>query len=386
MTKDIHPDSFVKPGFEKVVDAFLSNFQETEELGASTAVYKDGELVADIWGGWVDEDKRVPWAKDTLVNVWSCTKGLVSTSIHLLISRGKLSLSDPISKHWPELSGGAKDRITLQHVLTHRSGIVTWQSKEEVNLLYEWDRAVGLLAEQEVFWEPGEQSGYHLFTFGHLLGELIRRVDGRTVSDFIQQELARPLELDFHMPLPREHLYRVSDIYLMPTTTQIPDSARQKLPEIAKFAFTNPLARVYDANSQDWRDAVIPAANGHCTARDLAKLYGLISNGGQLGNLKMFEPADVERMREPAPSGVDLVLGPGMKGKEMVWGHGYHINSNLFNGSNPRAFYQGGFGGSLGFCDPDQGIGFGYTMNRMDLSSRSSNRASKIVESLYSAI
>ncbi len=383
-------NGYIKPGYEAVGDAFIKNFTDFRDLGAAAAVMEGEELVVDIWGGQI-HDEKTPWEKDTLVNVWSTTKGFVSLAAHMLMARGKLDIEKPVAAYWEEFAASGKSEITVRQLLNHRSGMAGWREKVPVGVLYDWKWATDLLAAQKTFWEPGEASGYHLLSYGHLVGEVIRRIDGRPVDVFIREEIAEPLELDFHMPLTpfvkdSERAGRVSDVVLMPTTSKISAEARAKLSEVASYVFTNPLARVYDANSPEWRAAVIPAANGHTTARAVAKMYSLLANGGSHRSITLLSPEDVEKMREPAPAGKDLILGAGMGGADLIWGLGYRINHDNRYGPNPRAFYHGGFGGSLGFADPESGLSFSYTMNRMDLSSKSGDRASNLLKAVYAVI
>ncbi len=381
---DIEIKGYIKPGFEKVGDAFIKNFKELRELGAGVSVFLGEESVVDIWGGLKSDGQK--WQKDTLVNVWSTTKGFTSLAIHMLKSRGLLDFDKPVAYYWEEFAAAGKAEIPVRQILNHRSGMACWKKEQPVDILYDWEAAVRLLAEQEPLWEPGKFSGYHLLSYGHLAGEILRRIDGRMIDRFIQEEIADPLGLDFNMPVAEDDFRRISDVALMPDATKISTESRAKLSEIARLAFTNPLAKVFDANSTKWRQAVIPAANGHTTARDVAKLYALLANGGSFKETTLVSAEDIENMRQPSEPGVDLILGAGMDNKEMIWGMGYRINHDNSYGANSRAFYHGGFGGSLGFCDPEAGLGFGYVMNRMDLSSRSGSRAANLVNAVYDCI
>ncbi len=378
-------------GFEAVGDAFLKNFSELNDLGASACLYIDQKKVVDIWGGCTDEKEAEPdtskeWQHDTLVNIWSTTKGFVSLAMHMLMDRGQLDIDQPVAHYWPEFGANGKEEIPVRFLLNHRSGMAGWQNEfskqTPPEILYDWDEATRLLAEQEPFWEPGTASGYHLLSYGHLVGEVLKRIDGRPIDKFIKEEVTTPLGLDFHMPVAESDLSRISDVRLMPNFKTMSSESRAKLSKLAQFAFTNPLARVGDANSEAWRKAVIPAANGHATAEAVAKLYGVLSTGGA----QLISEESIERMREPAESGVDLILGAGMSEAELIWGLGYRINHDNSYGPNERAFYHGGFGGSLGFCDPEHNFGFGYVMNRMDMSSRSGQRAAALLDAVYSCL
>lgn len=377
----------IKPGFEKVGEAFLNNFAELNELGAASALYVNQEKVVDVWAGHVDNDAKKEWQENTLVNVWSTTKGFVSLAIHMLKSRGELDIDLPVAHYWPEFAAAGKAEIPVRYLLNHRSGMAAWKKESPTEMLYDWELATSLLAEQEPLWEHGTASGYHLLSYGHLVGEVLRRIDGRTIDQFIREEITEPLELDFHMPLGESNFDRVTDVCLMPNFSALSTASKNKLGGLAKSAFTNPLVRVTDANSPAWRKAVVPAANGHGTARAVAQLYAILATGGtSQSKLTLLNPSDIETIREPAEAGVDLILGAGMGDADLIWGLGYRIDHANIYGPNPRAFYHGGFGGSLGYCDPEKGVGFGYTMNRMDLSSRSGQRAANILQAAFSCL
>lgn len=392
---DVELKGQIDPGFEEVGEAFLKNFSKRKELGAASTLYLNQKKVVDIWAGYMDEsgkkeEKEIgrDWEEDTLVNVWSTTKGFVSLAIHMLRSRGQLDIDLPVAHYWPEFAAAGKAEIPVRWLLNHRSGMGAWKKESPAEMLYDWDEAVSLLAQQEPLWEPNTASGYHLLSYGHLVGEVLRRIDGRTIDQFIREEITEPLELDFHMPLGENNFDRVTDVRLMPNFSMLSTASRAKLMGLAKFAFTNPLVRVTDANSTDWRKSVVPAANGHATARAIAGLYGVLATGGtsESKGHTLLNPADIEGMREPAKPGVDLILGAGMANTDLIWGLGYRIDHEKNYGPNPKAFYHGGFGGSLGFCDPENGIGFGYVMNRMDLSSRSGQRAGSILKAIYKCL
>ena len=392
--KELELKGYVKPGFEEAGEAFLNNFHELDDLGASAALFIDQEKVIDIWAGVMNEN--VPevreWQEDTLVNVWSTTKGFASLAIHMLRARGQLDFDKPVAYYWEEFAANGKAEIPVLYLLNHRSGMVSWKKRftrsKGPEILYNWDEAVSLLAEQEPFWEPGTASGYHLLSYGHLVGELLRRIDGRPIDQFIKEEITVPLGLDFHMPLAESDFHRVADLRLMPNLNTFSEASKTKLSTMAQFAFTNPLARITDACSAEWRKAVIPAANGHCGARAVAKLYGILATGGtaKSENVTLLSPEDIEEIREPSEPGVDLILGAGMAGAELVWGRGYRIDHDNSYGPNPRAFYHWGFGGSLGYCDPESKIGFSYVMNRIELSSKSGQRSGNILKAIYNCI
>lgn len=383
----------VRPGFEAVREAFAQNFEKRHEVGASVAVVRDGQYLVDLWGGWADEARTRPWEADSIVNVWSTTKGFVSLSAHMLIDRGQLELDKPVADYWPEFAQAGKEEITVRQLMSHRAGLSGWVEPVTEDIMYDWAKLCEMLAAQEPFWEPDTQSGYHALTFAHLVGELVRRIDGRPIDEFVREEITGPLKADMFIGVRPEDDRRVADLCTTPhalppqnpsqvkseqeaegvetasgdgSASDAGESAPQ-MNEIMLRALGNPFVGPKVANSDAWRRGVFPSANGHGNARGIAAMYGTIASGGAFGATRLFSPEAVERMREEQPTGRDLVISA--VGEEMTWGMGFMVNKQKWYGSNPRAFHHGGYGGSLGFCDPEAGIGFGYAMNAMNVST-----------------
>lgn len=420
----------VKPGFEAVQAAFEDNFKQRGEAGASVAVVRDGELLVDLWGGWADRDRNRLWQADTIVNVWSSTKGLVSLSAHMLIDRGLLELDAPVARWWPEFAQARKGDITVAQLLSHRAGLAAWQERVDKGAMFDWDRLCGVLAASEPLWIPDSASGYHALTFGHLVGELVRRVDGRRLEKFVREEIIEPLGIDFYIGVPTEKLSKIADLEIIPTealsqTSSQPNTessiepsaasqpateppAALPVSELQIQALTNPLIGPSLANSLDWRRGVFPSANGHGSARALACVYGVIANSGSIpknprpqnlsaknpppadsypppADSQLFSPQAVERMRQVQPAGTDLVLSP--LGDKMTWGMGFMVNAQHWYGKNPRALHHGGYGGSLGFADPEAGFGFAYVMNAMNVSTLVQDKRSvSLINAVYKSL
>ena len=392
---------FAADGFEGVREQFEKNFAKRGEVGGSVAVVRDGEYLVDLWGGWASDSRTRPWETDTIVNVWSTTKGLVAMCAHILIDRGQLELDAPVASYWPEFAQAGKEDITVRQLLSHRSGLMGWEETIPPEDMFNWEKLCEMLAATEPFWEPGTASGYHMRTFGHLVGEVVRRIDGRPIGQFLREEISEPLQADLFIGVPEEDHRRVADLSHIPpddVTTESTDMSLNIASEAAdeaasdsEFAFTDRMIRslsgpeigLEKANSAEWRCGAFPSSNGHANARGIAAAYGTIAAGGAFGKTRIFSPAAAERMREAQPTGRDKIIGA--VSPQTTWGMGFMVNTPPAYGPNPRAFHHGGIGGSLGFCDPDTGFGFGYAMNAMG-SPLEDRRAFSLLHAVYKSL
>ncbi|HEY8982952.1 MAG TPA: serine hydrolase domain-containing protein [Streptomyces sp.] len=368
--------------FAGVREAFEANFRERDELGAAVAVFVDGRPVADLWGGWADRARTRPWERDTVVDVWSTTKGVTALCAHLLAERGLLDLDAEVARYWPEFAANGKEGVLVRHLLSHRSGVAGLSEPLSARELYDWETTIARLAAQKPLWEPGSASGYHVLTFGHLVGEVIRRITGLLPSAFLEREITGPLGIDFTIGLPEKEYGRAAELIPPPamTSTQQAEMLASLTP-VAVAALANPPLGAAAANSPAWRAAEIPAAGGHGTARAVAELYGLLA-----GERGLLSPEAVERVREGQGSCRDLVLGARF-GRDTeialgLWLSGAHGSY----GPNPRAFGHDGFGGSCGLADPEARVSLGYVMNRMGPHLADDPRKSALVEAVYAAL
>ena len=334
--------------FEKVREA-LAESLDGIDVGASAAVYLDGEPVVDLWGGYTDAARTRPWERDTIVNVWSTTKPMTALCVLILADRGALDLDAPVAKYWPEFS--ARD-VLVRHVLAHSAGLPEWDVPVSVEDLYDWPKVTGLLAAQAPRWEPGTVPAYHVVTQGFLLGEVVRRVTGRTLGTFFAEEVAGPLGADFHIGLPPAHHGRVADLIPEPDATPFPGEP------------PNPVVTVADANSAAWREAEIPAGNGHGNARAIAAVQSV---------LPLLSREMCERVLEVQVRGVDQVLGV-----RMAYGLGYSVNG--------RTCMWGGRGGSLVMVDLDARMVVAYAMNQMLERLTGDERGLSIVFAAYDGL
>lgn len=373
--------------FAGVRAAFEENFRRRGELGAGVCVKVGGRIVVDLWGGWADAERTRPWERDTLVNVWSTSKGVLALGAHLLADRGLLNLDAPMASYWPEFAQAGKGAIRVREVLSHRAGLSGLREPITPEELYDWKAVTDRLAVMEPWWEPGSRFGYHVLTYGYLVGEIIRRVTGLLPGDFLQQELTGPLGIDFSIGLPAEYDTRVADLVQPPPADPAASAAFfSQLSPMALAGLVNPVITMDEANSRAWRGAQIPAANGHATARAIADLYGIFASRGVHGEQQILSAQAVDRARTGQGAGRDLIIGAGL-GHDIEFALGVCLSGPHGSyGPNPRAFGHDGFGGSCGLADPEAEISIGYAMNHMGGQTADDPRKMALVEAAYAAL
>ncbi|MFF1257737.1 serine hydrolase domain-containing protein [Streptomyces sp. NPDC058321] len=373
--------------FDAVRAAFEENFDEREELGAAVTVLVDGAPVVDLWGGWADAARTRAWERDTVVNVWSTTKGPTALCAHILIDRGLLDPDAPVATYWPEFAAAGKEGVLVHHLLSHRAGLAGLREPHSLEQLFDWELTTSRLAAQEPWWEPGSVSGYHALTYGFLVGEVVRRVSGLLPGAFLEREVTGPLGIDFTIGLPDKEAGRAAEL-VHPRARATSEQAAifAQLAPAALAALTNPVAGASEANTAAWRAAEIPAANGHGTARAVAALYAIVAGKGRLGDRQILSPEGAERIREGQGSCRDLVLGAGFT-HETELGLGLWLSGpNGSYGPNPRAVGHDGFGGSFGSADPESGVAMGYVMNRMGPHIADDPRKMALISAVYDAL
>lgn len=373
--------------FAAVRTAFERNFLERDELGAALTVTVGGERVVDLWGGWADGARTRPWQRNTVVNVWSTTKGPTALCAHLLIDRGLLDPDAPVAAYWPEFAAAGKESVRVRELLSHRAGLAGLREPHSLEQLYDWELTTSRLAATEPWWEPGTRSGYHVLTYGFLVGEVVRRVTGLLPGEFLRREVTGPLGIDFTIGLPEEEAARAAELVPPPA---VPDSEQAamiaRFPPVAVAALANPPTVAADAVTPAWRAAELPAVNGHGTARAVAALYGIYAGHGRLGAHRVLSAETVERIREGQGAGQDLVLGAGLAHDTEIALGLWLSGPNGSYGPNPRAFGHDGFGGSFGLADPEAGIAIGYVMNRMGPHIADDPRKLALIEAVYEAV
>jgi len=362
--------------FSGVAEALSASLDSGADIGASVAAVIDGQLVVDIHGGYRDSERTVPWTEDTLVNVWSTTKTMTALCALILVDRGELDLHAPVSRYWPEFAAAGKQDVQVRHLLGHTAGLSGWQEPITAPELADWERCTSLLAAQEPWWEPGTASGYHAVTQGYLVGEVVRRVSGASLGHFFAENVAEPLQADFHIGLSPEEFDRVSPLH-MPEEV---DVRRAGIPELGLRTFSSPVIKVPDALTDWWRRAEIPAANGHGNARAVALIQSVLACGGEARGVRLLSRETVEKIFEEQSNGTDLVLGVPLR-----FGMGYGLASETMP-MGPHSFSWGGYGGSLVFNDLDGRMTVAYVMNRMEANLLGDSRGASMVLATIGAL
>jgi CubicO group peptidase (beta-lactamase class C family) len=375
-------EGFAADGFESVHTAFQASFDERGEVGAAVAVYRDGVPVVDLWGGLADATTGRPWAQDTIVPVYSSTKGITAICANLLIERGVLDPELPVVTWWPEFGAAGKEAITLGQVLSHQAGLPLVEGDLSLEDALAWDPVVERLAGQTPLWEPGSAHGYHMRTYGWLVGEVVRRATGRTIGTFLREEVAGPLGLSTWIGLPEAEEPRVGR--LVPPKVDL-----GKL--LAPMAETLLLARVFSSpgghfnyddmwNTRALHACELPSSNGITDARSLARLYASIVGDGVDG-IRTLAPATVTAASEERACGPDLVIGA-----PTCFGLGFMLGASFGAANPPSAVGHAGAGGSLAFADPAAGLGFAYVMNDLRFDLEGDPRSEELVRAVYAAI
>jgi CubicO group peptidase (beta-lactamase class C family) len=387
-------EGFCDPRFSRVKSAFETSFAERGELGAAVALYLGGVPVVDLWGGLADKTKNRPWQRDTLVNVFSTTKGLTAICAHRLVDEGRLDLDAPVATYWPEFAQAGKGAITTRMLLSHRAGLPAVREPLPPEALFDWETMTTALAKETPWWEPGTTHGYHAISFGWLVGEVIRRVSGMSPGTYLRCEIAEPLGLDLHLGLAEADDARCAELRPSRQAPSGEPSVAERImadpTSMLAKTFINPvtLALPGTVSSRAWRGAELPAVNGHATARALAALYGALASGGSSprasgkGDVRVLSAASIARCGEERSVGRDAVLDVSTR-----FGDGFMLSQSATRmGRSPRSFGHPGAGGSLAFADPDAQIGFGYVMNRMGSSILVDPRASALIDAVYASL
>lgn len=360
-------------------DAFAANFKNGLEVGASVAVTLDGKPVVDLWAGEAVQGGSL-WQEDTIVNVYSTTKTMAATSILVAVDRGWLDLDAPVAQYWPEFAQNGKEAVLVRHVMSHSAGLSGFDPPiKKKSQLYDWDAIVAGLASQKPWWTPGDGSGYHAITQGFLQGEIIRRVTGKSIGNFFREEIAEPLAADFHIGLDAMHDPRVGALVppgsnLAGTDTD-PDS-------IASRTFSSCSLDATEPATAEWRRAEIPAAGGIGNARSVARILSMLACGGEVDGIRLLREETVARILEEQTNGIDKVLGIPVR-----FGMGFGLIDKQFPLSpNERAFFWGGWGGSLAVVDLDVRLSIAYVMNRMEAKLIGDVRGGSLVLTAFNCL
>ncbi|MGP4002866.1 serine hydrolase domain-containing protein [Streptomyces sp. 8N706] len=361
--------------FSAVQEVFADALRNGTDVGASVAICLDGELVVDLWGGYADEARTLPWQRDTITNVWSTTKTMTALCALVLADRGELDLSAPVAKYWPEFGTAGKDHIEIRHLLSHTAGLPDWDQPMALEDLCDWEKATTLLARQSPRWDSRTTSGYHRFTHGFLIGEVIRRIYRESIGRFFADQIAAPLNADFHIGLAAEHDHRVSEVIPAPG----PAPAANPRVSIPVGAYVT----AQDTWSTHWRRAEIPAAGGYGNARSVAAVQSVLASGGRTSSARLLSETTCRAVFDEQSHGMDLVLGIPLR-----FGIGYALNAGDAPVSTPNLHtcYWGGRGGSLVVNDLDARMTIAYVMNQMSPLGLTDPRSQKLLRAAYRAV
>jgi CubicO group peptidase (beta-lactamase class C family) len=377
----------VEPGFEGLREEFERQFGQGQHVGASVAVYHRGRPVVDLWGGASDEASGAPWQRGTMATTFSTSKGLTATCLHVLADRGKVSYDDLISKYWREFAQHGKANVTVRHALTHQSAIPQQPEGYLNDAMLDWQKMIHGMEQLEPLWEPGKENGYHAYNFGWIVGELVRRIDGRSVGTFLREEIAGPLGIDgLYIGAPAEAEPRIATLVSRIEMTPEMQAAQSAFLEGSYFARAMPSwmgDTIAFMNTPEAHRAEIPAAGGIMTARDLARMYACLAGSGQLDGVRIMSEERIRAMTEQQPLRRDLVISV-----EIPWGLGYMLGGGIITTQGPRAtaFGHAGFGGSIGFSDPEIEMAFGFVPNALTLDLLGGSRADALAKAARDAI
>jgi CubicO group peptidase (beta-lactamase class C family) len=358
------------PAFSAVADAFACNFESGEELGA---------LVVDLWGGWKDAGRSRSWDSGTLMCTMSVAKGFAVTALHILVDRGLVDLDAPVSRYWPEFAAAGKEDLPVRYLVDHRAGLPVVECSIDEVTIYDAQGMAAALASQTPLWEPGTKAGYHVLTLGYLVGELVRRVTGKTIGSFLRSEVSGPLGLEFYVGLTVPEIARCAD-YVRTLNGTLFDREMIQADTLSARAWAQmPLGE--DFNSFAWRTAEIPGANGHGTARSIARFYAALVCG-ELDGVRLLSDTAFENAISEQWAETEVVLG-----RPYRMSFGYLLNNDFIQmGPNRRTFGHHGVGGSIGFGDPDAQLGFAYATNKMHARLDNGPRAARLIDAVYASL
>ena len=394
------------PKFQKIYDILNNQLKKDYELGAAISIELNGEEIVNLWGGYTSETKDRLWEEHTIVNVWSVTKAVTGACIAKLISDEKLNINEFVSTYWPEYGVNGKENTKVIDLLTHRAGMFGFQKDYPNTNWNDWDRYIVALEKQKPFRTPGSSQGYHAVTFAWLVGELIKRIDGRSTGVYFKEEFAKPLNLDFHIGLKEAEFYRCAEIGFKKLDSLKPpldfikyvpnfmlnknlkDYKETVVSKDFVKAFNSSHFEINNPNSKDWRTAEVPSANGHGTAKSLSKLFGVLSTGCERDGTKIMNPNIIDEASKVVSNGPDTVLF----GSKLNFGYCFMVEQN-FNKKlnfapifNPKTFGHAGIGGSVAFGDLKNKLGYAFVCNRQQNMRNLYKTSNMITNALYEAL
>ena len=394
------------PKFQKIYDILNNQLKKDYELGAAISIELNGEEIVNLWGGYTSETKDRLWEEHTIVNVWSVTKAVTGACIAKLISDEKLNINEFVKTYWPEYGANGKENTKVIDLLTHRAGMFGFQEGYPNTNWNDWDRYIVALEKQKPFRKPGSSQGYHAVTFAWLVGELIKRIDGRSTGEYFKEEFAKPLNLDFHIGLKEAEFYRCAEIGFKKLDSLKPpldfikyvpnfmlnkDLKDYKETVVSKDfakAFNSSHFEINNPNSKDWRTAEVPSANGHGTAKSLSKLFGVLSTGCERDGTKIMNPNVINEASKVVSNGPDTVLF----GSKLNFGYCFMVEQNFDQKLNfvpifnAKTFGHAGIGGSVAFGDLKNKLGYAFVCNRQQKMGNLYKTSNMITKALYEAL
>jgi CubicO group peptidase (beta-lactamase class C family) len=373
------------PRYENVVEAFIENYRSEDEVGSAVCVIIDGKTVIDVWGGWKGGARLHEWQHDTIVCMMSVAKGITGLAFNMLVDRGLVDVDTPVATYWPEFARNGKETLPVRYILDHRAGLPVVEKPLWPGAMYDREAICEALAEQAPLWPPGTVAAYHVHTQGFLLGEIMRRVTGKTVGPFLRDEIAGPLNADYMIgAMSLRDQARCAEV--MPNMESRLFAAREaERDTLRSKAFVQNPAEPWHTtlNSRQWRECEMASGSGHGNARGVARIYAALARGGELGGVRLCSPGSVEAMITEQHNMTEL-----LQERPYHQALGILLNSPnaVYMGPNPRAFGHHGIGGSIGFADPDARVGFGYAVNKMHSVGTNGPRAARLIAALYESL
>ena len=367
------------PKFAAVRAALEANMAAGEEVGAAVSVVIEGETVVDLWAGYRDRARSDPWRADTITCMMSVGKAVAALCVLRLIDQGRIALDEPVATYWPEFAQGGKEAITVRTVLGHLASL-PFADAAPPGSLYQPGVVIDAIAAQTPEWPPGSTPCYHSFTYGFLCAELVRRVDGRSISQYLRAEISTPLGAEYWHGLTDDKLALCAEFIETPGTPSLEGIKRNPASPLNRA--WQPMPRDEDFNSRNWRQGEFPSASGHGNPRGVARLFGALANGGSLGGFRLLSPELVETATTPLWDGMEW-----MTQRHFRMGLGFLVSCPPFSmGGKPRNFGHGGIGGALGFGDPVRKLGFSYCGNRMAPIADTGPWAGALIAATYASI
>ncbi|NQV69813.1 MAG: beta-lactamase family protein [Pseudohongiella sp.] len=366
--------------FARVIDVLEENLSSGDDLGASFAMTLDGEMVVDLWGGYLDEEKTLPWQEDSIVNVYSTTKTMSFLCALILADRGLLDFDKPVVDYWPEFAQNGKEEVLVWHIMDHAAGLSGMDEQMTSDDLYDWNKITSLLGAQAPWWKPGSGTAYHALTQGYLIGELVSRITGQSIGQFFHQQVATPLDADFFIGVPENEFHRIGN--MLPAPGNSSANAPGDPDSIAVRTFKSMPLSALDSRTKAWRMAEIPAANGHGNARSVAKIHAALACGGEVNGTRLFSEKTAKSVMQERISATDMALGIPLR-----FGLGFGLNPVATPISpNKNVCYWGGWGGSVVIIDQDARASMSFVMNKMHGGLVGDARSARLLAAVYAAL